>query len=241
MEKLAHSKNTPGTDAAFDLLDRVAIDPATDQRYPNETVLVPADSRDASRLVARAASERRPIAIVFPDGSDVVWRPPTGLNPTSLATTGLLWLADHIRRKDERSTFVPRYWVADFHAATEQRQQRRHGDDVPDASVALEPRRESKPLPVVSPAASRLLDRSSDVPLYFQLAAALKAMLERDAREGGVHFPSEREIEEEFKVSSAVIRPALELLVADGAIVRVKGSRAFVGANAKQTHRPEGG
>jgi GntR family transcriptional regulator len=72
------------------------------------------------------------------------------------------------------------------------------------------------------------LDRDSDVPLYFQLAAAIKAMLEVDTWEAGTRFASERELEEQFNVSRAVIRPALELLVGDGAIVRVKGSGAFV-------------
>lgn len=75
---------------------------------------------------------------------------------------------------------------------------------------------------------SRRLDRNSDVPLYFQLAAALKVMLEVGAWEPGARFASEREIEEEFGVSRAVIRPALDLLVGDGAIFRVKGSGAFV-------------
>jgi DNA-binding GntR family transcriptional regulator len=77
-------------------------------------------------------------------------------------------------------------------------------------------------------AGSRRLDRSSDVPLYFQLAAALKAMMEVGAWQPGARFATEREIEEEFDVSRAVIRPALELLVGDGAIVRSKGSGAFV-------------
>jgi DNA-binding GntR family transcriptional regulator len=75
---------------------------------------------------------------------------------------------------------------------------------------------------------SRRLDRNSEVPLYFQLAAALKVMLEVGAWESGARFASEREIEEEFEVSRAVIRPALDLLVGDGAIFRVKGSGAFV-------------
>jgi DNA-binding GntR family transcriptional regulator len=75
---------------------------------------------------------------------------------------------------------------------------------------------------------SRRLDRNSDVPLYFQLAAALKVMLEVEDWESGARFASEREIEEEFGVSRAVIRPALDLLVGDGAIYRVKGSGAFV-------------
>ena len=77
-------------------------------------------------------------------------------------------------------------------------------------------------------AGSSGLDRNSDVPLYFQLAATLKVMLEVGTWEPGARFASERELEEEFKVSRAVIRPALDLLVGDGAIFRVKGSGAFV-------------
>ncbi len=72
------------------------------------------------------------------------------------------------------------------------------------------------------------LDRDSDVPLYFQLAAALKVLLEVGTWEAGTRFASERELEEAFDVSRAVIRPALDLLVGDGAIVRTKGSGAFV-------------
>jgi DNA-binding GntR family transcriptional regulator len=72
------------------------------------------------------------------------------------------------------------------------------------------------------------LDRDSEVPLYFQLAAALKVMLEVGEWEAGARFVSERELEERFNVSRAVVRPALELLVGDGAIIRVKGSGAFI-------------
>ncbi|HET7590945.1 MAG TPA: GntR family transcriptional regulator [Solirubrobacterales bacterium] len=72
------------------------------------------------------------------------------------------------------------------------------------------------------------LDRNSDVPLYFQLAASLKVSLEAGIWESGARFASERELEEEFNVSRAVIRPALDLLVGDGAIFRVKGSGAYV-------------
>ncbi|MGH2973800.1 MAG: GntR family transcriptional regulator [Solirubrobacterales bacterium] len=82
--------------------------------------------------------------------------------------------------------------------------------------------------PVVPLASCSRLDRDSEVPLYFQLAAALKVLLEVGAWESGARLASEREIEEEFNVSRAVIRPALDLLVGDGAIVRVKGSGAFV-------------
>jgi len=77
-------------------------------------------------------------------------------------------------------------------------------------------------------AGSRKLDRRSGVPLYFQLAAELHRMLELGTWEPGSRFATERELEEEFEVSRAVIRPALELLVGDGSIFRVKGSGAFV-------------
>lgn len=119
MEKPARNQNTPGTNAAFDLLNEIAVDPANDESYPDGTVLIPADSPDASTLMSRAIEKRRPIAIVFPDGSDVVARPPTASGPALLVVTGLLWLAEHVRRKRDRPTFVPREWVTEFHAAGE--------------------------------------------------------------------------------------------------------------------------
>lgn len=115
------SKNAPGTDAAFDLLSEIAIDPASDEHYPDGTVLIPADSPDASMLLSRAIEKRRPIAIVFPDGSDVVARPPTASGPALLVVTGLLWLAEHMRRRRDRPTFVPREWVTEFHTAAADR------------------------------------------------------------------------------------------------------------------------
>ncbi|MGE5280881.1 MAG: GntR family transcriptional regulator [Chloroflexota bacterium] len=72
------------------------------------------------------------------------------------------------------------------------------------------------------------MDRNSEVPLYFQLAAELHRMLELGTWKPGARFATERELEEEFEVSRAVIRPALDLLVGDGTIFRVKGSGAFV-------------
>lgn len=90
------------------------------------------------------------------------------------------------------------------------------------------PSKQSSAVPLTGTSGPRELDRNSDVPLYFQLAAALKVMLEVETWEAGTRFASERELEEEFNVSRAVIRPALDLLVGDGAIVRVKGSGAYV-------------
>lgn len=74
----------------------------------------------------------------------------------------------------------------------------------------------------------RELDRHSDVPLYYQLGAALLEAVETAPWREGARFPTERELEEQFKVSRVVVRRALDLLEGDGAITRRQGSGAFV-------------
>lgn len=79
-----------------------------------------------------------------------------------------------------------------------------------------------------------MLERDSDVPLYFQLGGVLKERVDSGAWQPGDRFPTEREIAEEFDVSRTVIRGALDLLVGDGGIVRIKGSGAFVAPPRRQ-------
>jgi hypothetical protein len=122
MEKLARSENTPATDASFDLLSEIATDPESDQRYPDGTVLIPADAPDTSALIARAITERKPIAIVFPDGSDFVARPPEARGLALRLLIAVLWLADRAKRNRDRPTFVPREWVTEFHEASPRRE-----------------------------------------------------------------------------------------------------------------------
>ena len=88
---------------------------------PTGTVLVPADSPDTSALISRAIGERKPIALVFPDGSDVVARPPATKGLAHALVLGLLRLADRAGRERDRPTFVPREWVTEFHAAPARR------------------------------------------------------------------------------------------------------------------------
>src|SRR5262245_54243677 len=80
----------------------------------------------------------------------------------------------------------------------------------------------------VTLADARRLERDSGVPLYFQLGAALLELLDTGAWPVGARFATERELEREFDVSRTVVRRALDLLVGDGAIVRVRGSGAFI-------------
>ncbi len=122
MDELARSKNTPGTDAAFDTLSRIAVDPESEERYPSGTVIIPADAPDFSALISRAVRENKPFTVVFPDGSDWVSRPPDAKGILLLVILGLVWLIDHASKKRDRPTFVPREWVTEFHAAPSARE-----------------------------------------------------------------------------------------------------------------------
>ena len=118
MGELARSENTPATDAAFDTLARVAVDEESSERYPSDTVLIPADAPDVSELLSRAIAEERPITLVFPDGSDIVARPPqTKGFMLAIVVVALIRLLERTSKKRDRATFVPRDWVTEFHAA----------------------------------------------------------------------------------------------------------------------------
>lgn len=71
-------------------------------------------------------------------------------------------------------------------------------------------------------------ERGGQVPLYYQLGEILKQKLDEGRWESGTLFPSERELEEYFGVSRAVVRPALSLLERDGVIYRRRGSGTYV-------------
>jgi GntR family transcriptional regulator len=86
------------------------------------------------------------------------------------------------------------------------------------------PRRSSD----VSLAGTRELDRNSAVPLYFQLGATLKEIVDMGTWRPGARFPTEGEISEKFGVSRTVIRRALDLLEGEGGITRIKGKGTFV-------------
>lgn len=73
-------------------------------------------------------------------------------------------------------------------------------------------------------------EQGGQVPLYYQLGEILKEKLEGGDWGPGTLFPSERELEEHFGVSRAVVRPALSLLERDGAIYRRRGSGTYVAA-----------
>jgi GntR family transcriptional regulator len=73
-----------------------------------------------------------------------------------------------------------------------------------------------------------LLKRGQLVPLYYQLEELLESRILTGVWAPDDRLPSERELCEEFNVSRAVVRPALEILERQGRVIRVQGKGTFV-------------
>lgn len=79
------------------------------------------------------------------------------------------------------------------------------------------------------------LDKSSPIPLYYQLKEALAKLIESGYAPGDM-LPSEPEIEKKFEVSRMTVRLAMNALVEEGLVVKQQGRGTFVQA-PKITHR----
>lgn len=85
------------------------------------------------------------------------------------------------------------------------------------------------------------LDRSSRVPYYYQLKAILLDQIRRRAEEEGgpVVLPTERQLQETYRVSRSVVRQAIQELVIEGLVVREQGRGTFA-IPEKLRHDPQG-
>jgi GntR family transcriptional regulator len=72
------------------------------------------------------------------------------------------------------------------------------------------------------------LDRSSFIPLYYQLQELLKEQIESGAWSPGDRLPSESQLASRYGVSRVVVRQALAILQDDGQILRSQGRGTFV-------------
>ena len=75
---------------------------------------------------------------------------------------------------------------------------------------------------------SEALDRSSFVPLYYQLQELIKEQIESGGWKPRDRLPSEAELARRYAVSRVVVRQALAILQDDGQIVRIQGRGTFV-------------
>lgn len=73
-----------------------------------------------------------------------------------------------------------------------------------------------------------MLLKSEPVPLYYQLNEVLRTQIQSGELAAGQSIPSERELCEQFGVSRATVRKALDALVQEGLLVREHGRGTFV-------------
>jgi len=75
MEELKHSKFTAAGQIANERLIEAAVDR---DRYPEGTAFIAADQEGFGAILAEAVADRRPLAIVYPDGREIVAAPRGG-------------------------------------------------------------------------------------------------------------------------------------------------------------------
>jgi len=75
MEKLERSKFTAAGEIANERLIEAVTDP---DRYPEGTAFIAADQDGFGAVLAEAVAEHRPLAIVYPDGREIVAAPRSG-------------------------------------------------------------------------------------------------------------------------------------------------------------------
>ncbi len=72
------------------------------------------------------------------------------------------------------------------------------------------------------------LDRTSPLPLYYQLRNVLLQQIESGSLMPGDALPAERELIDRYRVSRITVRQALNSLMADGLLYRQRGLGTFV-------------
>lgn len=90
------------------------------------------------------------------------------------------------------------------------------------AAMSIDRGSEGKPLE------AEMLDRTSFVPLYYQLQEVLKEQIESGVWRPGEAIHSEPELARRFGISRVVVRQALAILEDDRQIVRIRGRGTFV-------------
>ncbi|MEH7384892.1 GntR family transcriptional regulator [Bacillus sp. JJ1521] len=73
-----------------------------------------------------------------------------------------------------------------------------------------------------------MIKKSSPVPIYFQIEQQIREKIENKELKPGDMIPSEREFAEKFQISRMTVRQAINNLVNEGYLQRVRGKGTFV-------------
>lgn len=73
-----------------------------------------------------------------------------------------------------------------------------------------------------------MIDKTSPIPIYYQLESFIKKQIEAGYILPGENIPSEREYAESYGISRMTVRQAINSLVNEGLLYRKKGSGTFV-------------
>jgi len=83
---------------------------------------------------------------------------------------------------------------------------------------------------------SAATDRKSGIPLYLQLASAIRQRIQSGRLPAGSTVPSLSELQVEFGVARVTVRQAMDRLEREGLISRQKGRGTFVTSNGGDRH-----
>jgi DNA-binding GntR family transcriptional regulator len=81
-----------------------------------------------------------------------------------------------------------------------------------------------------------LLDKHNPLPLYAQLANALRSRILAHSYQPGDQLPTERDLMAEYQVSRNTVRQAIESLAKDGLVVRQHGYGTYVSGFSQKFH-----
>jgi GntR family transcriptional regulator len=81
-----------------------------------------------------------------------------------------------------------------------------------------------------------LLNKNTPMPLYFQVAENIRNKIAQNIYQPGEHIPTETQLQDEYDVSRETVRKAVNDLVAEGLVEKVRGKGTFV-VEPKIVHR----
>jgi GntR family transcriptional regulator len=83
-----------------------------------------------------------------------------------------------------------------------------------------------------------IVDRTSPVPLYYQLKQILMEKIQGEQWHAGEMIPSEQELQDTYGLSRTTVRQTLTEMVFEGLLTRQRGRGTFV-SPSKLTHNPD--